>query len=216
MKHTLKALLAASVLLSSWGFCAFAIDQINKSFKISVAAELPPQARTVGSASTNMATARNNWLQADMRFKTPDESNPLKRFLDKPQLEVQIATYPGRRPQKNENVIVFSGKINYITLELDGREHHLKALLPAPIFRRYAYDRQIERTVFVVRAVYSVNNKALAIAYGSNKGLPTREIREFFRNIPQNAVKAADTVCGRRGTTWSIIDVNKYEMEQMK
>lgn len=216
MKHIFKSSLIIFIIVCSWGFCAYGKDNIRKSFKVSLSTAFQPAARTVVSVGANTANSDNLWLQADMKFRTDEEEKIAKRFLDKPQLEIKIATFVEKRQLKNEKIVVFNGKINYISLELDGKEHHLKALLPALFFHRYAYNRKMDRTTFVARAVYSVNGKALAIAYGSNKNLQEREIREFFRDIPQNAITADNTIYGRQGTTWSIVEVNKYEMEQMK
>ena len=213
MKHTFKTFMILSFMVCSWGFCAFGLDQIGKSMKISVSTAFPPQARTTGTVGANVSNSRSMWIQIDLKFKVKDEKVAARRFLDNPQLDIQLAVLPDK---KTGPAVIFSGKINYITLELDGREHNLKALLPAALFRRYAYNRQMERVNFAVKASYSAGGKVSAVAYGSNKGLPEKDIRSFFNAIPRDAVSAPDTIFGRQGTSWSIIEVNKYEMEKIK
>lgn len=216
MKNTFKTSLILFLFVCSWGFCAFAAEQIGKTIKVSLSTAYPPQARTTGTVGANITNARSLWLLADIKFKTKDEKNAARRFLDNPVLDIQIAVYPSKRAGKTEKAVIFSGKIDYITLERDGREHYLKALLPSLLFRKYAYDRQLDRTDFVVKVSYSAGGKVLGTAYGSNKSVQEKEIRNFFNAVPRNAVQAPGTVWGRQGTTWSIIEVNKYEMEKLR
>lgn len=216
MKYTLKTILVLSVLVFSWGFCAFGTEQIRKTFKVELSTALPPQARTSGTVGSNTSASRNQWLKAELKFKTHDEKIPVRRFSDNPRLEIQIAVGVGKKLAKNEKIVIFSGKIDYVTLEFDGKEHYLKALLPAVLFRRYAYNRQPDRANIAVKASYLLNGKVVAVAYNSNCGLQEKLVRDFFRAVPKNAVQAPDTVYGRQGTSWSIIEVNKYEMEKIR
>ena len=227
-----KILILLSVSLVGT-FCAYGNDAIKKSIKLKVTTAFPPQARTTGTVGSNVTSNRNAWLQADIEFIAADEKNAAKRFIDSPQLEIQIATYSPQKPApkntarktyanaakktaQNEKVLIFTGKVDYWTFEQNGKDHYIKALLPELFFRRYAYDRQLERTTFIVKAVLRANGKELATVYGSNKAVPQKEIQSFFKAPPKNASVLPDTVCGRNGTTWSIIEVNKYEMEKNK
>lgn len=213
MKISHKILRFAILLVFMGSFCAFGSDTIKTSMKLTLNVVQPPQARTVNTASASYSSAKTQWVQAELKFDTADVKGVNQRFIDDIQLDVNIATYPGK--SKNR-CISFTGTVKYWTLEQDGKTHYMKALLPAQLFRRYAYGRQIEREVLVAKVVLKDKNKTLGTAYASTKTMQQRELYRFFRVLPRNTVKVPDSVFGRSGTSWSVIEVNKYELEKIK
>ncbi len=213
MKKALKMILAVSSCMLAGGYCACGAEKntINDSMKITISSALPPQAKTTGTVGSNSSNSKNQWVQVDIKFRTDDVKSFAKRYLDEPELAVELATYSNREQIRN---LVFTGKVNYWFIEQDGKEHNMKMLLPAPFFRRYNDNRTVDRTVFVARASVSFNGKQHAVAYGSNKGLSEKEIKNFFTKIPSDAIFLKDSLIGRSGTPWSVIEVNRYEFEK--
>ena len=212
MKTMYKTLLAVFCCVFAGGYCASgAEDVISKSMKVTISNTLPPQARTTGTAVTNSSSVRDKWVQVDVKFNTSDEKDLYLRYLDDAELAVDLAVYPVNDKDKS---VVFSGKVSYWFVEQDGREHHMKVLLPAVFFRRYTENRAVERVVFVAKAVLSFGGKKRAEAYGSTKNLQNKEIIAFFRTPPANTIFINDTLIGRHGTPWNVIEVNKFEFEK--
>lgn len=209
--NKILAVLAAFVLTGA--FCAFGNDAINKSIKAEISCAFPPQARTTGTVGANTSNARSQWGVVDVKFRTDDVKNAAKRFIDNPELEVKLAIYPQRN---NEYPVLFTGKVTYYTIEQNGRDHYMRMLLPAPIFRRYAYNMDISKVTFVALVALRDGSKVLGAAVTSNKSLNTRDINNFFRKMPRNIIRCENTLTGRQGTTWSIIEVNKFEYEKNK
>lgn len=213
MKITCKIIFAVFCFVFAGGYCAFGADKdtIADSIKISIDTALPPQAKTTGTIGSNSSNSRNQWVQVEVKFRTDDVKSFNKRYLDSPELAVELATYSPREKIRN---LIFTGKVNYWFLEQDGKEHYMKILLPAPFFRRYNDDRTVDRTTFVAKVSLSFNSKLYTVAYGSNKGLADKEIKGFFNRIPYDAVFLHNTLTGRAGTPWSVIEVNRYEYEK--
>lgn len=213
MNTVYKVFITAFLCLCAGGYCAFGAkeDIIEKSIKVSISTALPPQARTTGTVGVNSSNARSHWAQVDVRFRTEDEKNMRRRFLNNPELAVELAIYPNN---SKEQCVVFSGKVRYWFLEQDGKEHYMKMLLPAQFFRRFADGRSVDRVTFAARAVVSFDGKVRATAYGSTKGLAAKELSLFFRRLPANALHVVGALIGRQGTSWSIIEVNRYEFEK--
>ena len=194
----------------AWSFCAFGNETIKSSIELKVLPKLPPQARTSGTTGSNMSGVRDNWLDMDIRFRTNNIKDVKKRFLDNPELHITVVAVEGKRS------ILFNGIINYMYIEQDGKNHYMKALLPAPFLRRHFVDLSIDRIRFLVKGDIKQNGKILATVYGSNKPANKKDLQALFQKIPNNIPMVPDSVCGRDGTTWSIIDVNKYEYEKNK
>ena len=216
MKTMYKTLLAVFCCVFAGGYCASgAEDVISKSMKVAISNTLSPQARTTGTAVTNSSSAKDKWVQVDVKFNTPDVKDSWLRYLDDAELEVKLAVYPANEKEKEkEKSVVFSGKVSYWFVEQDGREHYMKVLLPAVFFRRYTENRAVERVLFVAKAALSFGGKQRAVAYGSTKNLQEKDITAFFRTPPANTIFINDTLIGRHGTPWSVIEVNKFEFEK--
>lgn len=212
MRTMYKTFLAVFCCVFAGGYCASgAEDVISKSMKVTISNTLPPQARTTGTAVTNSSSVRDKWVQVDVKFNTSDEKNLGLRYLDDAELAVDLAVYPVNDKDKS---VVFSGKVSYWFVEQDGREHYMKVLLPAVFFRRYTENRAVERVVFVAKATLSFGGKQRAVAYGSTKSLQDKDITAFFRTYPANTIIINDTLIGRHGTPWNVIEVNKFEFEK--
>ena len=212
MKKTCKILLAVFCCMFAGGYCAFGTDNtVSKTMKVTVSSALPPQAKTTGTVGANSSSAKSQWVQVDVKFRTDDEKNLRRRYLDDVELAVELAIYPANDKEK---CVVFSGKVNYWFVEQDGRDHNMKVLLPAVFFRRFSENRAVERVVFVAKAVLSFGGKKYAVAYGSSKGMASKDIIAFFRALPASTVFVANTLSGRQGTPWNIIEVNKFEFEK--
>lgn len=203
-----------SALIFTGVLCAYGNDTIRKSMKLTIKTSLPPQAKTTGTVGANSSNAKSQWVEVDLKFHTNDEKVYRRRFIDDPEFAVELAVYP--QNSSKERSVIFSGKAKYWTVEQDGRDHFMKLLLPAVLFRRYAYDRTVDRVLFVAKGVLSVNGEVIGTAYGSSKGMALKDIQKFFRLPPKNAIKAPDTMTGRAGTSWEIIEVNRYELEKRK
>ena len=217
------------------GFCAYGnektkksgsknIDIIKNSMKVTVNTVMPPMAKTTGTVGTNTVSSKNIWIQVDLKFRTDNIKDAKKRFIDNPELNVIIATYQDiekdKKAKDKKNVVknkcvVFSGKLKYVTIEQDGNDHYMKALLPGIIFRRFAYDRTPDRTTLAAKLTLKENGKSIGTAYGSNKSLTKDVLEKFFSSLPKNYINAKDTIYGRYGTSWNVIDVNKYELEKI-
>lgn len=213
MNTVYKVLFTAFLCVFAGGYCVFGADDdiIQKSIKVTVGIALPPQARTIGTVGVNSSNSRSQWAQVDVRFRTDDVKSLRRRYLNKPELAVELAIYPNNK----EKSVIFSGKVNYWFLEQDGKDHYMKILLPAQFFRRFSDGRSIERVTFVAKAVVSFDGKVRATGYGSTKGLSDKEIALFFRRLPANALRVNGAMMGRMGTPWSIIEVNRYEYEKL-
>ena len=105
-------------------------------------------------------------------------------------------------------------KLN-VALEQDGGEHHMKALLPKIVFRRFAYDRSVDRTIFIAKVVLSSDGRTLGTAYGSNRSFAPKDMVKYFTELPKGYVEVNDCIYGRFGTSWSTIEVNRYELEKI-
>lgn len=235
MKYPSRTLSLLLCCMLAGGFCAYGnektkknvsknIDIIKNSMKITVNTVMPPMAKTTGTVGANAASSKNVWGQVDLKFRTDNVKEAKKRFIDNPELDVVIATYQDIEKDKkskdkktvNKNkCIVFSGKLKYITIEQDGSDHYMKALLPGIIFRRFAYDRTLDRSILAVKMTLKGNGKIIGTAYGSNKSLTKDVLEKFFKSLPKNYVDAKNTIYGRYGTSWNVIDVNKYELEKI-
>lgn len=213
MKTAYKILFAAFCCLLTGGYCAFGAEEniIEKSMKVTVSTAQPPQARTTGTVGINSASSRHPWVQVDVRFRTEDEKNMRRRFLDNPELAVELAVMP---QNSKEKCVVFSGKVKYWFLEQDGKDHYMKMLLPALFFRRFADGRSVDRVVLAAKAVVSLGGKGSVVGYGSTKGLAVKEITAFFRRLPAKTLRVEGAMVGRQGSPWSMIEVNRYEYEK--
>lgn len=196
-----------------WGYCVFGADEdiIKKTIKVSVSHAQPPQAKTSGTAVANSSSSKDQWVQVDVKFRTEDVKNFRLRYFNDVELAVELAVYS---TNEKERCLVFSGKVNYWFVEQDGKDHNMKVLLPAPFFRRFAEGRSVDRVVFVARAVLSLSDKYRVVAYGSNKNVATKDMEVFFRMFPINTIIIKNTLSGRQGTPWSMVEVNKFEFEK--
>ena len=212
MKTMYKILFAVFCCVFTGGYCAFGADDvISKSMKVSISNTLPPQAKTTGTAVANSSNSKDRWVQVDVKFNTADEKELRSRYLEDAELAVDLAVYP---VNDKERSVLFSGKVNYWFVEQDGRDHNMKVLLPAVFFRRFVENRAVERVVFVAKATLSFGGKQRAVAYGSTKSLQDKEIVAFFRALPGNIIIINNTLTGRQGTPWSVVEVNKFEFEK--
>ncbi len=191
-------------------FCASGAENIKKTMKMSVFTKYPPQAKTSGTSGSNLTGVKDQWLDIELKYRPQDIKDVKKRFIDDVELNVRVLCRDAKR------TVLFNGSVKYWYIERDGKDHYMKALLPAPIFRRYISDQNIDRFKLYVAADIVVGGKVIATAYGSNKAVPLKDISAAFRNLPKNTVKVEGAVSGRTGTTWSIIEVNKYEYEKVK
>ena len=89
------------------------------------------------------------------------------------------------------------------------------ALLPKIVFRRFAYDRSVDRTIFVAKVVLSSDGRTLGTAYGSNRSFAPKDMVKYFTELPKGYVEVNDCIYGRFGTSWSTIEVNRYELEKI-
>ena len=213
MKKFQKILKLTMLCACMGSFCAYGNATIKKSMKLTLSAVQPPQAKSVNTASASYSSSKTLWIQAEVKFDVDDIRNVVSRFIDDPVLEVSIATYPGKTKNKCVN---FTGSVKYWTIEQNGKTHYMKALLPAPVFQRYAYGTSLDRDIIAAKVVLKDKSGTLGTAYGSTKSLALKELQRFFRALPKNTVKVPDTISGRAGTSWSVIEVNKYELEKIK
>ncbi len=208
-----KFSLCVICVLFAGTFCAFGTDKIAKSAAVSVKCVHAPLAKTSGTTGSATLSTRDQWVEVDLHFNTNDIKELKKRFIDSPELEVQIVSYYSDGKSKLKPV-EFTGKINYWTLEMDGREHYMKALLPPVLARRYTFETSVSKVIWLARVVLKAGGRNLCIAYGSSKPIADNVIYSYFRENLKNAVKVENAVSGRAGTSWSVIEVNKYELEK--
>ena len=143
-----KFLLCVLCVLFTGVFCAYGVEKISKTGAVTVKTVHPPQSKTSGTVDSLSSTSRDLWGEAELSFNTNNIKEIKQRFIDSPELEVQLVSYYADGSRKP---VVFTGKIAYWTLENDGRTHYMKALLPAALVRRYTGEDSASKVVWLAR-----------------------------------------------------------------
>ncbi len=211
-----KVLLLAmlSVLTSS----VFATEEsfFKKNMTLTVKESYAP----VPSSVSNIAAEnkfRHKWGVIQLEASTERDKD--RRFLDDVDMEVSVALRKGAR-KGVENIVLFTGKITYHYVELDGGKHYFLALLPGQLINRYADNGvSLLRSDLVVQVKLSQYGRQLAeVYYNSGTEKDAKVLRKWFATIRQsskyNVVEVPNSILPRRETPWGMVDHDKYEYEK--
>ena len=206
-------------------FCgsAFVVSASNKSpFKkdllISVSGEFAPRAEVKNTPSSNTQTYR--WVVINVDVQTEKGDDKDGSFLDDVEMEIEAVLLNGKK-NNVEQAVLFSGKIEYYFVELDGKKHNFIALIPGQLFYRYA-NKGVKpaQAEMRIQVKFYQRGRLLKSGYYYTKGGSANESEQRtwfakFRNSKLYSVKEVpDSIFSRRETTWGMFDNDKYEFEK--
>jgi hypothetical protein len=134
-------------------------------------------------------------------------------------MEVDVAVLNGKI--KNvEQVALFKGKVDYYSVELDGKKHNFLALVPGQLFYRYANKsvKPIQENLRIQVKIYQGGELIGSGYYTTKTGLTEKDQKIWFskfqasKSYKVNVI--SDSVCGRRDTPWGMFGHDKYELEK--
>lgn len=214
----LKGLLIFSIL----GFCGtfFADEPANFKDNMKITfKEADTPTFTMKNVSSSGTTNGAKWglinVEIQPEKKTTKNGNA---YFDDVEMEVQLAIINGKKNDV-EQVVLFSGKVEYHFIERDGKKHDLMALIPGAYFKRYATDKVTPAKGNVRIEVKLVQRgKVLAVGYYSSKSMADKDLRRWFMNLRSSKkvslLDKENTILPRSATPWEWIDFDKYEYEK--
>lgn len=186
-----------------------------KPLKIYFTESSPPLAQVTGTSADNTTYTKYRWGVINVEFWTQNGG-----YIDDVDMDVEVALLNG---QVNgvEQVVLFKGKIEYWTVELDGKKHFVTALIPGKIFSRYVgiAGQTPARANVYIAIKFSSKGQLLAEGYYVNRGnMNESDIKKWFSAIKgasnYNVFEVPNSVMARRDTPWGMIEVDKYEFEK--
>ena len=212
-----KIVLMAVLCLVGAVLCAASPKSYVKDVKISVSSSYAPNPRV-----QNISTSDKNslkWVLIEFEVNTEKFDGKNGVYLDDVELVVDAALLNGEK-KGVEQVVLFTGAIEYYSIELDGKKHKLLALIPGSIFARYANEKtDPAKANWNIKATLNFRGSAIAVKYYSNvNGTSEKDLKVWFnkyKNVRTVSVReVADAVFARRETPWGMIDHDQYEFEK--
>ena len=189
----------------------------SKEMKISFTSSDTPEPN-VKNISTD-TRQKYKWGLIEVELNMEKGESKSGAYLDDVEMDVEVALLNGEK-RNVQQVILFTGKIEYYSIELDGNKHKLLALIPGRLFARYANKKvSPAQAEMYIKVKLSSNNKPLATGYYSTKGSkPEKELKNWFNKFQNSKAISVKTVpnsvFARRDTPWFMIDHDKYELEK--
>lgn len=218
MKLIEKMFLTA--LLLAGAVVAFAKEKaiFKNDMKITVSAENAPYFEP-----KNLSSGQNiqnyKWLLINVEAQTEKGNGKTGDFADDIAMEVDVAVFNGK--SKNvEQIVLFSGKVEYYSVELDGKKHNFLALVPGQLFYRYVDKsvRPAQENLRVQVRLYQGGELVSSGYYASKTGITDKEQKVWFAKFQSSknySVKVvSDSIFGRRETPWAMFGHDKYELEK--
>jgi hypothetical protein len=157
---------------------------------------------------------QTRWLQIDVDFSSI--------IMKQPWLDGVVFQYDVLLPQTTSKKVVLSGKVQYWSIAMDGKTHHVQAFVHPRFLQRYAPGLKMRKSDLKdLRIFITILQNDSPIGMGAYK--PTSKTSpKAVRSEIQKALsdrktfKGKDSVFSRDDTPWGVINVDYYELIKRK
>ena len=167
-----------------------------------------------GSIIERGSKMQSRWLQIDVDFTALQMRSGW--------LDGVVFKYDVLLPQTTSRKVVLSGKVQYWSIAMDGKTHHVQAFIHPRFLQRYAPGLKMRKNDLKdLRIVVTILQNESPIGGGVFKPTTRTAVKTIRAEIgralaDRKTFKGRDSVFSRSETPWGVLNVEYYELEKRK